>query len=332
MQRKTLIWSVCALGLAAFSLAQLIAPEPGAESAKLLQVSQQSAAAPLAEGQVFAASLLGTQSDGKLETSDDRLILNAELLRLFDYYLSTLGQRQLSEIILQVRQELAQRLSLKPQALAQALALFERYLAYKRALTAAPKPSLLAQQSQAALMQQTLAFVEQCRAQYFSADEIRALFADEQARDADAYQRMLIFENKQLSQAQKLAQYQALDQALSPAMRAERNAPLFIHQVEQQVAQMRANGSDEQAIYQFRAMNFSADAAARLTELERDEARWQQRIANYQAQAQQILNQTNAATSSGNAISQLQQAQLARLREQSFSVEERPRLAAYENW
>ncbi len=287
-------------------------------------------ASPSDHGEVFAASLHGTQVDGRLETAADKLVLTPELLHLFDYYLASLGERSLPEIIAQVKHELRQSLQLKPAALAQALALFDSYLAYKRALLQAPTPAPNGHHNQSKLMQASLAFLQASRAQFFSNEEILALFSEQQLRDQDALQRMQVFEDASLNSSQKQAAYQALDQALPAALRVEKNAPVYIQQIEQQVAQMRANGKDEQAIYEFRALNFSADAAARLNELEREERLWQQRIATYQNQAQQIIKQARDAPVI--PLSQEQIQHLAKLRQQSFSADEMPRLAAYETW
>lgn len=308
------------LGLLICWQAALLSPAPERGSAH--------AASALGAARPFAASLHGTKPDGALTTRQAQLVLNPELLYLFDYYLATLGERQLPEIIAEVKQALARQLQLQPTALAQALALFERYLAYKRSLMTVPAApaTLSAHTGQAGLMQQRWQFLRSTRAQYFSAQEIRELFAGEEQRFHDAYQRMQIFENAALTSEQKQAAYAALDQTLTAAARAEKNAPVFIQTVEQEVARMRANGVAEQTIYQFRAAQFSADAAARLAELEREEQAWQQRIATYRLQARQILAQGEG----GLAAPQL--AALAHLRERSFNPEERARLPAYENW
>lgn len=282
----------------------------------------------------FAASLQGTQPDGALKLRQAQLVLNPELLYLFDYYLATLGERQLPEIIAEVQRALAQQLQLHPTALAQALALFERYLTYKRSLQMAPAANAArtASQSQSELMQQRWQFLAATRAQHFSAQEITGLFGGEEQRFSDAYQRMRIYEDAALTPEQKQAGYAALDQALSPAARAEKNAPVFIQTVEQEVARMRANKVDEQTVYQYRAAQFSADAAARLAELEREEQAWQQRIAAYLVQARQILAQQPIEFADLTAQKPAQAAALARLRERSFNSDERMRLPAYETW
>lgn len=319
----SLVLSLAILGLLGWLLVdQRGEPDPAAIRLKAGQQTQPA----------FAASLQDTQPDGDLKTQQHELVVNPELVYLFDYYLATLGERQLPEIVAEVRRALAQKLQLQPHALAQALDLFARYLNYKRALTQATDFASAATGSQAAMMQQRWQFMSAKRAAFFAPSEIAALFADEETRYADAYQRMLIFENTALSQAQKQTAYAALDQALTPAQLAEKNAPVFIQQIEQQVAELRARGADEQTVYQFRALNFSADAAARLSELEREEQAWQARIANYQQQAQTFIQATRSTATRVSELSPAQQLALTRLREQSFTEQERLRLAAYEKW
>src|SRR5690242_15442485 len=81
----------------------------------------------------FASSLKGTQVDGNVRMSaNGELVIDEELLRLFDYYLATLGERDLKAVHAAITGELQKRLS--GNALQSALDLFDRYLHYKQAL------------------------------------------------------------------------------------------------------------------------------------------------------------------------------------------------------
>ena len=58
------------------------------------------------------SSLAGTTPDGGASaTADEALVLDPALLRLFDYYLTTVGERPLSAIQAQVEHDLDGRLS-----------------------------------------------------------------------------------------------------------------------------------------------------------------------------------------------------------------------------
>jgi lipase chaperone LimK len=68
-----------------------------------------------------------------------------------------------------------------------------------------------------------------------------------------------------------------------------------------------------------RSSALSPEAAARLADVDREEADWQRRIAAYQAQRQQLQRQNRSDP-----------AALQQLRDNGFTSDEQRRLAAYE--
>jgi len=81
------------------------------------------------------ASLAGTTPDGAARaTADDALVLDPSLIRLFDYWLTTVGEQPIASIRSQVEHDLDDRLG--PRAARQAKDLFARYLQFKEALKA----------------------------------------------------------------------------------------------------------------------------------------------------------------------------------------------------
>lgn len=275
---------------------------------------------PRTDPSAFVRSMEGTKPDGNLKvTASDGLIVDAELGHLFDYYLSALGEKSLDAIKVETERELDRKLS--PQAAAAAKRLFRQYLDYKRELVDVEKNAKPGT-SQAANMRARFDAMQKVRAKYFTASENSGLFALNDARDLDSIARFEISENASLNAAQKQEQLAKLDASLPLPLREEREAPLKVAKVEEQVAQLRAKGGSDQDVYQLRAKAFSPEAAARLAEVDREEAQWQARIARYLAQRSQIVQNTP------NPVQQ-QQA-IAQLRAQQFTSEEQLRLPAYE--
>ncbi|MBR7781818.1 lipase secretion chaperone [Undibacterium luofuense] len=300
----------------------LTEPAAGVPAAAL-----NSASAP-----VFAQSMQGTRPDGQLTIRHDQLQVDPELLYLFDYYLSAQGEKPLPQILEAIRAELRQRLQPSSQALAQAEQLLNRYLDYKKALLALEKAenSSETKLNTAARLRARLSRLHQLRVSMFSEKDALALFALEEMRDADAVRRMEIFEDTKLSLAEKQQAYARLDANLPARLKEEREAPQRIQNVEQQVAQMRASGASEQDVYQFRAMQFSADAAYRLQELDREEQQWANRIQLYQQALRQALQLPDGPLHLPAVLTPSQQIALQSLRNQFFSPQEQQRLAAYE--
>jgi lipase chaperone LimK len=276
----------------------------------------------------FARSLQGTLPDGDLQTSRSSsetegsgALAYGELRRLFDYYLSTVGEQSVEAITAQIRSELQRRL---PSAKAQrAQQLLERYVAFKRDLVGLEGKPDLSGNAVAAIRQRMLA-VQDLRSHHFSADENQGMFGFEDAYDMDAVARLEISQNPALNAEQKRQQLAALDVSLPAALRADREASNVVVRIEQQASNMRAQGASEDDIYRMRAKELDPQAATRLADVDREEAGWKSRIANYRDARDKLLQ------ASSNATESERKASLTQLQQSLFNEAERPRLAAYE--
>lgn len=276
----------------------------------------------------FVKSQEGTQPDGDLmalaapgtAANNDR-VAYGELRRLFDYYLSALGEQNLPGITQQIHTELGRRLTASQAKKARRL--LGLYLNFKRALVDLEANPALAGNGVASIRQRMLA-QQDLRTQYFNPQEIEGMFGFEDVMDADAVARLEISQNTKLTTTQKQQQLAALDASMSPALRAEREASQVVTRAEQRAFDMRAQGASDDEIYRMRAQAFDASAASRLADLDREEANWKQRIATYlEARSTVLKSQANATASERQqALNQLQQSR--------FSEDERRRLTAYE--
>ena len=263
----------------------------------------------------FVPSMIGTRPDGDVrQAAGDKLAVNAELAYLFDYYLAGLGEKPLEAIRVEIGRELDRRLG--PAPAAEAKRLLDAYLAYKRALVdverALPATSDLAKGAR-----QRLEAMQRLRRSYFSDAETEGLFSASDAYDLDAVARLEINADKGLSEAQRRERIAALDAKLSPQEREERAAPARVLKLEDDVSKAREQGMGDNEIYRMRAAALSPEAAARLADVDREEADWHRRIASYQAQRQQLAGAGDPAS-------------LQKLRDAIFSVDEQKRLGAYE--
>lgn len=266
----------------------------------------------------FVRSQEGTTPDGEVrQNGADKLVVDAELAHLFDYYLAGLGEKPLEAIRVEIGRELDRRL--KPGPAAEARRLLGQYLDYKRALVelerSLPKPASLTAGARA-----RLEAMQQLRHRYFSQDESDGLFGASDAYDTDAIARLEINADTSLTPAQRQQKLAALDARLPPALREEREAPTRVVRLEDEVQRRRAQGAGDNEIYQLRAATLSPAAADRLAELDRDEADWQRRIASYQAQRRQLQARATPATAE----------ELQQLRDAGFTPLEQKRLPAYE--
>jgi lipase chaperone LimK len=241
---------------------------------------------------------------------------------MFDYFLSAWGEQDLNAIVERIDREIQSQLPV-PQSDA-AKALLRKYLKYKEALVALDKtPSAQGQGVEA--IRKRFEGMQALRGQFFTPREDEAMFGFDDAYDRDAIARLEIHQNTSLSEAQKRERMAVLDAAMPTAVKAEREAPRQIINLENQVAALRAQGATDAQVFNVRAKALNPEAAQRLAELDRDEQAWQARIADYQRERQRVL-QSNA-NSSGSE----RESSLAQLQQSRFSPAEIPRLVAYEN-
>ena len=287
----------------------------------LMLARQEAPAAPAQRAEpnyfAFVRSMEGTRPDGDVrQGAGDKLEVNAELAYLFDYYLAGLGEKPLEAIRAEIVRELDRRLNATQAT--EARRLLDAYLDYKRALAEVERglpPS--ADPAQGA--RQRLAAMQQLRRTYFSEAEIIGLFSASDAYDLDAVARLEIDSDKTLTDEQRKQRLAGLDARMPQKLRDERDAPTKVLRLEDAVVKARAQGAGDNEIYRMRAAALTPAAAARLADVDREEADWHRRIGAYQTQRRQLLQSA-----------QPDEATIQQLRDASFSVDEQMRLGAYE--
>jgi lipase chaperone LimK len=274
-------------------------------------VAQTATVAP--SSPLFAPSLQGTRPDGAVHVAqDDSVVADARLIELFDYYLSTVGEKSPAAVRAEIERELDR--TLRPPAAAAAKRVLARYIAYRQALAGLQTDRRLSGQDAAALKRRLNA-LRGLRAQYFSPREIAAIFGREDAANADALARMEIRDDRTLSAQQKQVRLAALDAGLPADVREAREAPLKIVRVQEEAERLRAGGAGEEDVFRLRAEAFGADAAQRLADVDREEAAWKRRIEAYLAERRGLRDE----------------AEIAALRSRMFSEDEQRRLTVYES-
>jgi len=302
---------VGAVALVVAGLQGLPAPASHAVDAAPAPVADTPSAAP--------TSLAGTTPDGAATAAADRsLVLDPALIRLFDYYLTTVGERPLDAIRAQVDHDLDTRLN--PLAARQAKDLYDRYVKFKTALKD-QRPAKPTGRS-VDMLREGLRMMLALRATFFSDAESLALFGPQDAEAQAALARMAIEQDPALDDATRRERLAALDASLPASVREDREAPLLVGRLEDAAQKIRAQGGTEDDVYRMRAAATSPEAANRLADVDREEAAWKARIAAYRAQRGTLLAAPGNEADHATAMSEL--------RNRLFTPEEQRRLAAYE--
>jgi lipase chaperone LimK len=222
-------------------------------------------------------SLQGTESDGGVTLdANGRLVPDLALRRLFDHYLSSIGERSIDEI----RALLAARLDqiTTPEGKRQAQAVFERYLRYLEAVDSS------AARLEALALRERLAMLRDLRRQHLGSEMAGAFFGAEEAYQQYTLDSRELADDAALTADERSARQRELTAALPEAVRQ----PLLEQQrVETDLADALAIdtlASDADERHRLRVQRYGEEAAARLELLDRERAAWDARVAAYQAE------------------------------------------------
>ncbi|HEX3765095.1 MAG TPA: lipase secretion chaperone [Kofleriaceae bacterium] len=260
------------------------APAPPAEAARAAPPATPppapAASAAVEPPAALPGSLEGTEPDGAIRADDaGHLVIDLELRRLFDHFLIASGEEPLAAIRARIVAVLHARLPATAEA--EAIAILDRYLAYRdaaRQLSPAPADPRAG-----------LAQLHDLRARMFAPEVARAFFADEEAATYAALDRRDALVDPALSPAERERRLAEIDARLPAAVREARAAATApIDELNREQA-MRAAGAGDDQITAARAAAFGTEAAARLAELDHSRASWDARLARFRAARAALL-------------------------------------------
>ncbi len=261
------------------------------------------------------ASLQGSKPDGEVAlTADGKLRPEAALRRLFDYFLSAIGEADLAAIRAML---LAHVRSLHGSTVAeQVAAVFDRYVEYQRALSAA-EPGLSAD------LEERLAFAKALRRKFFDADTAQAFFGVEEAYAEYTLARRRVASDTQLDAPTRARRLRDLENMLPDQQRALLQDVGTALVAEEQSRQFDALHVGDTQRQEERSALFGQAAATRLAALDHQRALWDQRLAAYVQRRAGILGDARLS-------SQARAQRLTDLRSQRFDENEARRVASLE--
>lgn len=248
-------------------------------------------ATPSAQARVtpeLPASLAGSEFDGSIELdASGQLRLTPALRRLFDYALSSIGERSIEEI----RALLSAQLDLLTSAdgKRQAMAAFERYVHYLQTVDQA------AARLAAMPLQQRLQAMMELRRQQLGGAMADAFFGDEEAYQRFTLERQALAENAALSTEERAARERDLLTELPESVREPYLAQLRTEAdlADSAAIDTLASGADER--HRLRSERFGEEAAARMELLDRERAAWDALVSAYRAERARVQSLDTAA-------------------------------------
>ena len=274
-------------------------------------------------------SLQGTTVDGEIIIDENkRLVVTEGLRRLFDYFLSALGEED--EATINQRVESYIRHHTPEPAASQAIVIFNQYVNYLKQIKQIEQRygNLQLQATQDGkldlnMIAQRQQDINKIRQQNFDQATITAFFGSDDTYDDYSISMLTIEQNEQLSTTQKAAARQDyISRMPNNAIKANIEQQANLNELITRTEQMKAQGASAEALYNMRSKLVGAAAAGRLATVDVEDANFDQRFNQYQAQRQSIVTQ-----SSDNAQARVQ---ITQLEQQLFNDVERKRLEAYE--
>lgn len=262
-------------------------------------------------------SLAGTEPDGELSLdAQGRFVADAGARAFFDYFLAAAGEQPLTALRARIVAAIEARLP--PAAAADAVAALDAYLDYRRRarrlVESGDVPDDLGDR---------LALLQRIRRETLGPALAAAFFGLEEQTIAADLARREILARRDLDAGERARLLHENEQSLPEAVRAARAETLLPSRLRDDEAALRAAGGSAEEVRALREQTVGAEAAARLEELDREEAQWQARLDEYRAE--------RAAIESDPGLDPEQRAaRLRALLEAGFAPNERLRVEALE--
>jgi lipase chaperone LimK len=263
------------------------------------------------DGPPLPGSLAGTDEDGALRVDEDgNLVVGPEVLRLFAYYFAASGEESEPTIRARIVRSIGTKLD--GRAAARAVALLDEFVAYRG--------SARRMTSNGGDLQSRLAELRRLRQSHFGAADAEKLFGEDEGAAVAAIERQRVRADRTLSPEERSERLAAIEeQDAQRTLRAEVLKP--VRELEEERA-MRADGVSDEAMHAYRVASVGEAATERLEALDQRRAEWKRRLAAFDA-ARSALRNSEANPAVGDA-------KVEKLLEDSFTVEERPRVRAHD--
>lgn len=275
----------------------------------------QSAKATAVNTPTLPASLSDSAPDGSVSfDAQGRVRPSLELRRLFDYFLSAIGERDLAAIRTLLFDHVR---NLHGAAVAAEVAhWFDRYVDYQQALAALDSP-----------MDESLRDrfdrVRELRRRLLNADMAEAFFGEEERYTAYTLDRADLMADTTLDETARAARLKDMEGRLSPEQRASRHEAQAALLVDEQNRQFEALQLDPNQRQAEREALFGTEAAVRLAEVDAELAAWDARVRAY-------VQARDAIRADGRLDAQARERAIANLLTRSFDAAERRRIGSLE--
>ncbi|PTQ90362.1 lipase secretion chaperone [Agitococcus lubricus] len=318
-------------------LARDTAPESSSVAKQQMSLSPEQTAAVVADAiaksktdtrfktgvENMPRSLQDTEVDGALSVDNaGNLIISRSIRQTFDYFLSAIGEEDLTTIVSRIRAYIRNKLADYPKAMAQAEQILDGYLSYREALGHIAQIGGNPADNISGVRQQKEQ-IASLRTQYLSREVIEAFFGDEDAYDRYTMARIEIMQDKNLSATEKAKRAAELLNTLPPELKESVETLNKYQELTSLTDDWKARGGKPEELRAIREQLVGVEATERLEALDQERAAWDGRMNDYLSQRDTILK--------NQALSQQdRERQVNDLKQKNFNQQERIRVDALE--
>ncbi|WP_201555860.1 lipase secretion chaperone [Psychrobacter sp. 72-O-c] len=273
-------------------------------------------------------SLQDTDVDGEIIIDENKqLVVTEGLRRLFDYFLSAMGEENEATIVARVEAYI--RHHTPEPAASSAIDIFHQYISYLKELDGLQDSygNLQMQATQAGkldlnLIAQRGQDVNRIRQKLFDENTIQAFFGGEDAYEDYSVAMVSIEQDNSLNAAQKKTSREDYISRL-PEGEIKQNFQKQANfgELTQRTEEMKAKGASKEELFVMRRGLVGEAAASRLAIVDTEDANFDARFNQYQTKRQALIKNAGSETKAQVQIDQLERSQ--------FSDTERKRLAGY---
>lgn len=273
-------------------------------------------------------SLQGTDVDGEIIIDGNKnLVPTRGLRRLFDYFLSAMGEESAQTI--DARVETYIKSHTPEPAASTAVALYHQYKTYLQQLSAVQERygNLQLQATQAGeldlnTIRQRQFEVKSIRNQLFNPETVQAFFeTDDQLHDYNVAM-IEIAKNDNMTEEQKRqARLDYVSRLSDPTIKERVLQKENMETLMTRTERLKQSGASDSELFAMRAELVGIPAAERLAEVDQKNKDFDSRFEQYRSAKQRIMTTTNDKAT--------QQAQIKELEQQLFNEAEQKRLAGY---
>lgn len=241
-------------------------------------------------------------------TSSGELIVDDNLRKLADFYLSALGEEPLKDVMLRIEHAINKQLT--PSEAEKAFKLVKGYVDFKQQLGNRME-EFQTMWTEGLSLDAIIAVREKInaeRAQFLPLDAIEAFFGREDAYNEFSNQRHIILTNDDLTDIEKQQQLNTLVNQQPDWLREQQQPSQQIKNYQAYQTAIENVENKEQLIEEYRQEQFDPETNARLKALDRQRERWKQRLKNYMAEKQSLVAFQDDATLYNEKLNELKQA------------------------